>query len=120
MKKPMSQKAINRKLEREQAKREYRKPLTGRMIDCPGEAHEPGNMSDHCGCCLNHTWGKVPEKGPADLDEAKRLGLDVPLGQLNEQEYEAAQARIAGGEATIQPVNLPSRSYHVLRWTKQA
>jgi len=53
----------------------YRRPKTGRLIPCPGEAHS-NPFIDHCGTCMPR-WGKVEEEAPLDLQAAKAAGQAV-------------------------------------------
>ncbi len=100
-----------------------RKP-TGKLVPCPGEAHRPevGGMIDNCSLCAPR-WGEVEELDPVDLDEARREGLDVRVGDLTPEQYEVANGDCVDGRANI--VNVVEVkgygyvSYYVFRYVAQ-
>ena len=67
--------------------REAERALTGKLVPCPGEAHDPavGGMIDNCGICAPR-WGEVEERAPLDLADAFKRGLDIPFGLLTDRQ----------------------------------
>lgn len=65
----------------------YERKKTGRLVPCPGEAHDPrvGGMIDNCSICAPR-WGEVEEKEPKlTLDQvvaACYAGLDVDVSDI--------------------------------------
>lgn len=99
---------------------EYAQRKTGRMVPCPGEAHQPGTETDHCLRCLPR-WGQVEELTPIDLEEARAALQDVPVGDLDEGTLALAQALEELKEARLVEVERPDsgggkRWYYVVRW----
>src|ERR1700760_3235769 len=58
---------------------EYVQKKTGRMIPCPGEAHQNPIGYDHCMVCLPR-WGEIEELAPIDLAAARAARQDIPVG----------------------------------------
>lgn len=83
---------LTRKAGRYQPPVYVRKP-TGRMLPCPGEAHDPrvAGHIDQCGICMPR-WGEVEEKMPVDIAEARAGGFDVPLASLTDEQRAALKA----------------------------
>ena len=96
----------------------YVHQMTGREVDCPGEAHS-NPFIDNCGVCAPN-WGKVPEVLPVDMEEARTLGLAVSL--TNDVTNEQVKAECAKGAALIGVNKLRRKngglcsSFMVLAW----
>jgi len=101
-------------------KNEARRQPTGKMLPCDGPAHS-NPWIDHCGVCLHHKWGEIPELAPLDLDAARKARADIPCGELSDEQHDAVDADIAAGRARFVTVRRTlkgggSVSYTVARY----
>jgi hypothetical protein len=92
----------------------YHRKRTGRMIDCPGEAHKYPFI-DHCMVCLPR-WGKIPEFAGIDFAAAKAAGLDIPMPGLSEEEYAEVKRLEAAGEGEMIETSEGSSYFSAFRW----
>ena len=97
----------------------YVHQMTGRDVDCPGDAHS-NLYVDNCGVCAPN-WGKVPEVLPVDMEEARSLGLAVAFSDEVTKEQQTHE--IVTNGATLIGVNKLRRkngglcsSFMVLAW----
>lgn len=74
-------------------------PLVPREVvgeePCTGEAHS-NPWIDNCALCAPK-WGVMPVYKPVDVIEATNAGYAVPLADLTDEEFDAANAMFVEG-----------------------
>lgn len=83
----------------------YRRKPTGQMLPCTGDAHSNPYI-DNCMICAPR-WGEVPAYHPADIIEAMKSKLPVPLWMLSEDQRESVDTDlIPAGKAAIEMIEV--------------
>lgn len=103
-------------------KDQYQRQKTGRLVPCPGQAHDPdiaGNI-DNCLTCAPR-WGQVEELAPVDILEAQQKRQDIAAGDLTDPQLEFMAELEKAGTVTLVEVVKKTRAastyYLVYRWT---
>lgn len=93
---------------------EAQREKTGRLVPCPGEAHE-NPFIDNCGICAPR-WGEVEEVKPIDIDGAREKKQALPLPLLTSDQFKVVHEMTLRKELVVTWGRYRNASYFVALW----